>query len=66
MIHDNQTFGKGVANAFRLKAASIGIKVLGFKPWDPKATSYEAIGQHDRGHACRTRSTSAASSATTA
>ena len=23
----------------------LGIKVLGFEPWDPKATSYEAIGQ---------------------
>jgi branched-chain amino acid transport system substrate-binding protein len=45
VLHDNQTFGKGVANAFRLKAKSIGIKVLGFDPWDPKATSYEAIGQ---------------------
>jgi branched-chain amino acid transport system substrate-binding protein len=45
VIHDNQTFGKGVANAFRLKAASLGMKVLGFKPWDPKATSYEALGQ---------------------
>jgi branched-chain amino acid transport system substrate-binding protein len=45
VLHDNQTFGKGVANAFRLKAQSIGIKVLGFDPWDPKATSYEALGQ---------------------
>jgi len=45
VIHDNQTFGKGVANAFRVKAAKLGIKVLGFDPWDPKATSYEALGQ---------------------
>ncbi len=45
ILHDNQTFGKGVANAFRLKAASLGIKILGFTPWDAKATSYEAIGQ---------------------
>jgi branched-chain amino acid transport system substrate-binding protein len=45
VVHDNQTFGKGVANAFRAKAASLGIKVLGFDPWDPKATSYEALGQ---------------------
>jgi branched-chain amino acid transport system substrate-binding protein len=45
VLHDNQTFGKGVANAFRQKAKSIGIKVLGFDPWDPKATSYEALGQ---------------------
>ncbi|MEP6893233.1 MAG: branched-chain amino acid ABC transporter substrate-binding protein [Gaiellaceae bacterium] len=46
VIHDNQTFGKGVANAFKLRAAALGIKVLGFEPWDPKATDYTAIGQH--------------------
>jgi branched-chain amino acid transport system substrate-binding protein len=46
ILNDNQTFGKGVANAFRLKAKAEGIKVLGFEPWDPKATSYEAIAQH--------------------
>jgi branched-chain amino acid transport system substrate-binding protein len=46
VIHDNQTFGKGVANAFRQKAQKLGIKVLGFEPWDPKATDYTAIGQH--------------------
>jgi branched-chain amino acid transport system substrate-binding protein len=45
VLHDNQTFGKGVANAFRLRAAKLGIKVLGFDPWDAKATSYEALGQ---------------------
>jgi branched-chain amino acid transport system substrate-binding protein len=45
VLHDNQTFGKGVANAFRVKAKQIGINVLGFDPWDPKATSYEALGQ---------------------
>lgn len=49
VLHDNQTFGKGVANAFRRKAASVGIKVLGFDPWDAKATSYEAIGEKIKG-----------------
>jgi branched-chain amino acid transport system substrate-binding protein len=44
VLHDNQTFGKGVAEAFRLRAQKLGIKVLGFEPWDAKATSYEAIG----------------------
>src|SRR5262249_24206402 len=43
VLHDNQTFGKGVAEAFRLQAEKLGIKVLGFEPWDAKATSYEAI-----------------------
>ena len=45
IVHDNQTFGKGVAQAFQAKAQTLGIKVLGFVPWDAKATSYEAIGQ---------------------
>jgi branched-chain amino acid transport system substrate-binding protein len=44
IIHDNQTFGKGVANAFQNRASGLGIKVLGFVPWDAKATSYAAIG----------------------
>jgi len=43
ILHDNQTFGKGVAEGFRFKAEQVGIKVLGFEPWDAKATSYEAI-----------------------
>jgi branched-chain amino acid transport system substrate-binding protein len=46
VIHDNQTFGKGVAEAFRLQAEKLGMKVLGFEPWDAKATSYEAIANH--------------------
>jgi branched-chain amino acid transport system substrate-binding protein len=43
ILHDNQTFGKGVAEAFRQQAQKSGMKVLGFEPWDAKATSYEAI-----------------------
>jgi branched-chain amino acid transport system substrate-binding protein len=45
IIHDNEVFGKGVANGFKQRAQKLGIKVLGFEPWDPKATSYEAIGE---------------------
>jgi branched-chain amino acid transport system substrate-binding protein len=45
VLHDNQTFGKGVANAFQLRAKKLGLKVLGFEAWDAKATSYEAIGE---------------------
>jgi branched-chain amino acid transport system substrate-binding protein len=45
IVHDNQVFGKGVAQAFSNKAKKSGLKVLGFVPWDPKATSYEAIGE---------------------
>jgi len=43
ILHDNQTFGKGVAQGFEFKAKQLGINVLGFEPWDAKATSYEAI-----------------------
>lgn len=45
ILHDNQTFGKGVANAFKSRADKLGLKVLGFEAWDAKATSYEAIGE---------------------
>jgi branched-chain amino acid transport system substrate-binding protein len=45
ILHDNQTFGKGVAQAFQATAKAKGVKVLGFVPWDAKATSYEAIGE---------------------
>jgi branched-chain amino acid transport system substrate-binding protein len=45
VLHDNQTFGKGVANAFRSRANALNIDVKGFEPWDAKAASYEAIGE---------------------
>jgi branched-chain amino acid transport system substrate-binding protein len=45
VVHDNQAFGKGVANAFQLRAKALGIKVLGFEPWDSAATDYTALGQ---------------------
>jgi branched-chain amino acid transport system substrate-binding protein len=45
ILNDNQTFGKGVAQAFQNRAISLHIAVKGFVPWDAKATSYEAIGQ---------------------
>jgi branched-chain amino acid transport system substrate-binding protein len=43
ILHDNQTFGKGVAQGFEAKAKQVGIDVKGFEPWDAKATSYEAL-----------------------
>jgi branched-chain amino acid transport system substrate-binding protein len=45
ILHDNQTFGKGVANGFRSRANKLDIDVKGFEPWDAKAASYEAIGE---------------------
>jgi branched-chain amino acid transport system substrate-binding protein len=49
VLHDNETFGKGVANAFRARARQLGIRVTGFAPWDAKATSYEALGEQIAG-----------------
>jgi branched-chain amino acid transport system substrate-binding protein len=45
ILHDSQTFGKGVANAFRVRANKLDIDVKGFEAWDAKAASYEAIGE---------------------
>ena len=45
IVHDNQTFGKGVAQAMQARARKLGLKIAGFVPWDAKATSYEAIGE---------------------
>jgi branched-chain amino acid transport system substrate-binding protein len=45
ILNDNQTFGKGVAQAFQNRAIALHIAVKGFVPWDAHATSYEAIGQ---------------------
>jgi branched-chain amino acid transport system substrate-binding protein len=45
IVHDNQTFGKGVAQAMQARAKKLGLQVVGFVPWDAKATSYEAIGE---------------------
>jgi branched-chain amino acid transport system substrate-binding protein len=45
IVHDNQTFGKGVAQAMSARAKKLGLRVVGFVPWDAKATSYEAIGE---------------------
>jgi len=39
ILHDNQTFGKGVALAFQGKAKALGISVKGFEAWDSKAAS---------------------------
>ena len=66
ILHDNQTFGKGVANAFRSRANKLDIDVKGFEPWDAKAASYEAIGQRIKATGAQSPCTSEASSATTA
>src|SRR5439155_15955263 len=43
VLNDKQTYGVGVAKAYKSAAAKLGIKVTGYKGWDAKATSYEAL-----------------------
>ena len=65
ILHDNQTFGKGVANGVPVEGQQARHRRQGFEPWDAKAASYEAIGERIKATGARA-STSAASSATTA
>jgi branched-chain amino acid transport system substrate-binding protein len=44
VLNDKQTYGFGVATTYRKAAQKLGIKVVGFKGWDAKASSYEALG----------------------
>ncbi len=55
IVHDNQTFGKGVAQAMQARAKKLGLKIAGFVPWDAKATSYEAIGEQIASSGARLR-----------
>jgi branched-chain amino acid transport system substrate-binding protein len=43
VLNDKQTYGFGVASAYRSAAAKIGVKVVGFQGWDAKQSSYEAL-----------------------
>jgi len=45
VLNDKETYGLGVANTFRSAAKKLKISVVGFESWDPKASSYEALGQ---------------------
>jgi branched-chain amino acid transport system substrate-binding protein len=40
IMHDNETYGKGVAEATALAAKKLGIEVVGPEPYDPKASDY--------------------------
>ena len=42
ILNDREAYGLGVATTVRKAAESLGIQVLGFDAWDPKASSYEA------------------------
>jgi branched-chain amino acid transport system substrate-binding protein len=44
VLNDKQTYGFGVASTYRSAAKKLGIQVVGFKGWDAKQSSYEALG----------------------
>ncbi len=43
VLNDKEAYGLGVANTTKKAAESVGIKVVGFEAWDPKAASYESL-----------------------
>ena len=43
VLNDKQTYGFGVASAYRNAAKKLGLSVVGFQGWDAKASSYEAL-----------------------
>jgi branched-chain amino acid transport system substrate-binding protein len=43
VLNDKQTYGFGVATTFKGAAQKLGMDVVGFKGWDAKQSSYEAL-----------------------
>ncbi len=43
VLHDNQTYGLGVATVFRDTFEDLGGEVLGFEAFDPQAPDYQAL-----------------------
>jgi branched-chain amino acid transport system substrate-binding protein len=43
VLNDKQTYGFGVATTYKNAAKKLGIQVVGFKGWDAKQSSYEAL-----------------------
>jgi len=43
VLNDKEAYGLGVAKNFKGAAQSLGIKVLGFSAYDPKAPNYQAL-----------------------
>jgi branched-chain amino acid transport system substrate-binding protein len=43
VLNDKQTYGFGVAAAYRDAAKKLGLQVVGFQGWDAKQSSYEAL-----------------------
>ena len=43
VLNDREAYGLGVATTTRKAAEHVGIEVVGFEAWDPKAASYESL-----------------------
>jgi branched-chain amino acid transport system substrate-binding protein len=45
VLNDKEAYGLGVANDYRnaAKSSQVGLNVVGFTAWDPKASSYQAV-----------------------
>ena len=43
VLNDKEAYGLGVATNTRNAAEHLGIEVVGFEAWDPKASNYEAL-----------------------
>lgn len=43
ILNDGGSYGLGVAESVRAAAGALGIEVVAFDAWDPKASSYEAL-----------------------
>jgi branched-chain amino acid transport system substrate-binding protein len=43
VLNDKQTYGFGVATTYNRAAKKLGLQVVGFKGWDAKQSSYEAL-----------------------
>jgi len=44
ILHDTETYGKGIADVFRAKAKDLGMQELGYEGIDKKASDYKALG----------------------
>ena len=45
VLHDSEAYGLGVANEVRRAVHAVGLTVVGFAAWDPRARSYQALMQ---------------------
>ena len=43
ILNDREAYGLGVATNVRAAAEHLGIEVVGFEAWDPRASNYEAL-----------------------